>query len=185
MEVVTGSVRIMMANQNAGALPAEVSFPDLVVHNLVTHHTSTPNSAQRIAIVMARPYSLAISMNKKYGPAYRLWLAGQWEASPPGPTPRKEESTRICQPAAITARWRSEVSGGSAPTFTQRIGICEWKNASPAPASTAMIPAISTWYVASQMSRTAKQHPKATERCVVQVTPVASTAATGYVHRKR
>ena len=72
MDVVTGRLRIMMASQNAGALRAEVSLSDLVFHNLTTHHAKTPSRAQRIATVIARPYSLAISMNKKYGPAYRL-----------------------------------------------------------------------------------------------------------------
>ena len=164
MDVVTGRETIMMASQNAGALWGETSLYSLVWMSLATHHTRTPSKAQMIATVIARPYSLAISMNRKYGPAYPLCDAGQCEASPPGPTPRKKESARICQPASITARWRSEVSGGSAPTSAHLIGICEWKNASDPAAMTAMTPAVILWYVASQMSRTARQQPKATER---------------------
>ena len=72
MDVVTGKLRIITASQNAGALPTDVSFSDLVCVSLTTHHTSTPSKAQMIATVIARPYSLAISTNKKYGPAY--WL---------------------------------------------------------------------------------------------------------------
>ena len=65
---------------------------------------------------------------------------------------------------SITELWISEVSGGSVPTFSHLIGICEWKNASEPAAITTMIPAMIQWYVASQMSRTARQQPKATER---------------------
>jgi len=68
MDVVTGRLRIIAASQKAGALCADGSLTDLVCHNRLTHHARAPSRAHRMATVMARPYSLAISMNKKYGP---------------------------------------------------------------------------------------------------------------------
>jgi len=71
------------------------------------------------------------------------------------------------------------------PTSVHRKGTAERKIPTKTPAATVTASARIHRYTATQINRTAKHQAKATLRCVVHTTPVATTAMTGYVHRKR